>query len=137
MRTAGNRQFDGASAQRVADRRRSRRRELREPTDVTILGVGKTDEWSVDGVLLNASADGIACRTEQADIVDIAVGRLVRVIFRIGNTEQPFDRHAQVISVTESGTPGWRVMGLEFSPDHDQPAERARLAGALMAACMS
>ena len=126
---------NAATAIGLADRRRSRRRELHEPTDVALFGTGKNDEWHCGAMMLNASADGIACRVCDADAARLTVGRVLRVVFRIGDSTEPFDFRARTINTTQGATPGHSVLGLEFIIDGDQPAERKRLLQALASVC--
>ena len=127
MNTKSDPRKNGLAAIDLADRRRSRRRELHEPTDVALFGTGKNDEWHCGAVMLNASAGGIACRVCVADAARLTVGRVLRVVFRLGDSTEPFDFRARTINTTEGATPGYSVLGLEFIIDGDQPAERKRL----------
>jgi hypothetical protein len=131
MSTKPDHRRNGVAAIGLVDRRRSRRRELHEPTDVALFGTGKNDEWHCLAVMLNAGIDGIACRVCDADIARFTVGRVLRVVFRIGDSNEPFDFRARTINTTEGATPGYSVLGLEFIIDGDQPAERKRLLQAL------
>ncbi|MDO8630111.1 MAG: PilZ domain-containing protein [Phycisphaerales bacterium] len=131
MSSQTGRRTNGVTAIGLLDRRRSRRRELHEPTDVALFGTGKNDEWHCGAVMLNASADGIACRVCDADAARFTAGRVLRVVFRIGDSTEPFDFRARTINTTEGATPGHSLLGLEFIIDGDQPAERKRLLQAL------
>lgn len=135
MSTKPDHRKTGVTAIGLDDRRRSRRRELHEPTDVALFGTGKNDEWHCGGVMLNASAYGIACRVCVADAARLTVGRVLRVVFRIGDSTEPFDFRARTIKATEGASPGHSVLGLEFIIDGDQPAERKRLLQALASVC--
>jgi hypothetical protein len=135
MNTKSDPRKNGVAAIDLADRRRSRRRELHEPTDVALFGTGKNDEWHCGAVMLNASAGGIACRVCVADAARLTVGRVLRVVFRLGDSTEPFDFRARAIKATECASPGHIVLGLEFIIDGDQLAERKRILQALASVC--
>lgn len=135
MSTKPDHRKNGVTAIGLVDRRRSRRRELHEPTGVALFCTGKNDVWHCGAVMLNASIKGIACRVLDADSARLTVGRVLRVVFRIGDSTEPFDIPSRITNTTEGGTPGYRVLGLEFISDGDQPAERKRLMQALASVC--
>ncbi len=135
MRTDTNGRAAGRLNVGVIERRRSRRRDLHETTNVAVFGTGRHEEWHCGAVLLNAGADGIACRIRDAEVQRLSVGRVLRVVFRIGDERDPFDFQSRVINITEGGTPGYLVVGLEFILDADQPVDRKRLLRTLASAC--
>lgn len=117
----------------VADRRRTRRRNLHDPCHATLLGNGHHDDWQCSGVVLNASAGGIACRIKQADAKRLTAGRIVRAVFRLDPQQEPFEFHARVTNATQAGTPGYTIIGMEFLLDADRKLERQRLKNTLAA----
>jgi len=131
MSARSERREHTADAIRLVDRRRGPRRELREPTDVTFFAADAQGEWRCCGVMLNACTFGIACRVSDTDSAGLAVGGVLRVVFRIGDTADPFESRARIVNITEGGTPGYRVVGLEFISDGGPNAESRRFVQAL------
>jgi hypothetical protein len=115
------------------DRRRSPRRRLAGATEVVLHANKVQAQWRCRAALLNLSADGLACRVNDADAATLDVGQTVCVIFRPAGAASGFDLEARVSNVTEAGTPGRRIVGLEFLHETTPPGSRARLADVLNA----
>jgi hypothetical protein len=118
----------------LADRRKGRRRNLHQPCQATLMGNGRHDDWECTGLVLNASPAGFACRIENADANRLTAGRIVRAVFRLEAHQEPFDFHARITNVTQAGTPGFTIIGMEFLIDADRKLESKRLKNALAAA---
>ena len=109
------------------DRRRSQRRRLREPADVVLNAVGEHEGWRCGAVLLNVSPDGIACRIPQQDGRLPSLGDTLRAEFSLDGSPFSYALTGRVVNVTQGGTPGHLVMGLEFVIDSESEAVRTRL----------
>ena len=83
--------------------------------------------WRCRAALLNLSADGLACKVSDVDANELPVGKTVCVMFRAGEMAGGFDLEARVSNLTEAGTPGRWIIGLEFLHDTTPPGSRARL----------
>lgn len=117
----------------LADRRRSERRRLKQRATVS-LQIGEQDgAWTIQGAMLNLSAEGIACRIAREDALRMAVGCVVLVRFVLQEAGRPFEWSARVTNITEGGTADRTVVGLEFIFDHRGEVDRARLCRALEA----
>ncbi|UCE58647.1 MAG: PilZ domain-containing protein [Phycisphaerales bacterium] len=115
----------------VTERRRSRRRRFRKPTEVLLRATDPDTQWQCKADMLNVSLDGIACRIDSAEVDYLAVGRASCVVFQLGATAELFELSAQVVTRTEAGTPGHAVIGMEFIDDGNLQAARDRLRGVL------
>jgi len=115
----------------VIERRKSRRRRFREPTEVTLRTTSGSEKWHGLGALFNLSMDGIACRVREEDTPHTAVGRTLRVMFYLKHSSQEFDVTARVISVTRAGSPGHAVIGMEFIGDERLASAKKALRAAL------
>ena len=62
--------------------------------------------WSCVGLMLNASVDGLACRTECKLADAVAVGEALRVAFKVSEDEQPFAINAIIKGKTPAATEG-------------------------------
>lgn len=104
----------GAHKAALVERRRSRRRDLQNPGEVSLHGTGSEVDWTGGGVLLNASGDGIACRVSAQTALTLATGQTLHVVFRVGPTPTVFDLKARIINITPAGTTHSVVLGMEF-----------------------
>lgn len=111
---------------RTSDRRRSQRRQLRQPMTVALHAVGENEDWRIRGALLNLSPDGMACRVSQEDTSLLQVGGTVLLRFRLGDAP-PFEFLACANNIIEAGTPGHMVVGLEFANAVGLACDRNRL----------
>lgn len=110
-----------------ADRRQSRRRRLRKPTEVSLHGTGRQGPWRRLGTLLNLSQDGMACRLHKGDTAGLVYGQTLRVVFCLEGVLPPFDLPGQVSNITEGGTADHVVVGIAFLADGQQEDLRDRL----------
>lgn len=117
----------------LADRRRSERRRLKQGATVTLQMGKANDSWTSQGAMLNLSREGIACRIAREDASRMEVGCGVLVRFGLEEVGQSFEWSARVTNITEGGTAGRSVVGLEFIIDHEGEADRARLCRVLEA----
>jgi hypothetical protein len=99
----------------LRERRRSPRRRLHRPTDVILAPAGGTTDWHCQAAMLNVSPEGLACRVPNDQIESMVVGGTLRVSFRLERSDAEFNLAARVSNVTEGGTPGYVVVGLEFT----------------------
>ncbi len=116
----------------VLERRRSRRRNLREPSTVVLHLPDERDAWQCAASILNVSADGLACRVENADAERIPVGRNVVTDFQVSVVDERFQMTGRVVNSTRAGTPGHVVLGVEFLTEEASHAQRTRLREALV-----
>jgi len=119
------------SATAVADRRRSHRRQLHEPTDVQLFGTGVQDTWRVTATLLNASVDGVACRITEKEAKALRLGETIRAVFTVGESTETYDWRAHITNITRGATSGYVILGMEFIASGRTDAERKRLQHAL------
>ena len=116
----------------IIERRRSTRRLLREPSEVTVRHEENGTGWRCSGNLLNLSADGIAVRLPVRDLPKtLTAGDTVQVTFRVGGDGTDFDRVCRIVNVTVGATPGRNVVGLEFIVDARSQPDRERLQAAI------
>ncbi len=115
----------------LTDRRRSPRRRLRGRTEVSLSGLDVDFEWLGQALMLNLSAEGMACRLAVRDAARLEVGQVLGVTFGLGASITPFNLNARVSNVTEGGTPGEVVVGLAFMADERLESNQTRLRQAL------
>lgn len=106
-----------------AERRRSSRRHLRQPTEVTLSPITGDPDSSCKAVMLNVSPDGLACRVARSQVECLDVGSIIQARFRLEHSTTDFDLCARVCNVTEGGTPGHAVVGIEFTSDDRIPQD--------------
>jgi hypothetical protein len=111
----------------IADRRRSPRRRLRRPTTVSLHNTGTEREWCSEAVMLNLSAEGVACRLAGHDSLALKINQTARVLFTLGASSTMFDLTGRVTNITQGGTPGHVVVGLAFVADEKLEQNRTRL----------
>jgi hypothetical protein len=80
--------------------------------------------WSCVGLMLNASVDGLACRTECKLADAVAVGEALRVAFKVSEDEEPFAIDAIIKGKTPAATEGQVVLNLQFKHADDQQYQR-------------
>ena len=115
----------------LADRRRSERRRLKQRATVSLQMGEESGAWTSQGAMLNLSPEGIACRIAREDASRMEVGSVVLVRYGLEEAGQSFEWSARVMNITEGGTAGRTVVGLEFIVDHE--ADRVRLCRVLEA----
>lgn len=121
------------------ERRSAQRCHLQEAIQVQLVASkAVAGGASVSGLMLNATPHGFACRlpVSERDILSVA-GEMVTAIFDLGiggRRSANFELPAIVRSITQAGTPGHHVVGLEFVFDRAMGGERERLRRALQAA---
>jgi len=111
----------------LAERRRSRRRRLQDASEVSLRGTGPDVEWTGTGVLLNAGANGIACRVPLQKARPLLIGQMLHVVFRVGPTSAVFDLKARIANITPAGTMGSMVLGMEFVADRRMKSMQTKL----------
>jgi hypothetical protein len=119
------------------ERRSAQRCRLQQAIQVQLI-VSKTGAGGspVGGLMLNATANGFACRVPVSERNLPATGGMVIAVFDLGADDRrsaSFELPAVVRSITEAGTPGHQVVGLEFMFDQNTGGERERLRRALEA----
>ena len=95
--------------------------------------MGSSGEPCGRGKLLNLSPEGIACRVPEASAKELTMGQVLQVAFVVGPSPDVFDLNARVVNVTEGGTRGQFVIGLEFVTDDRLEAGGDRLRKTLKA----
>ena len=118
---------DGVREKDFVERRRSRRRRLQNPSEVSLHGTGSEVDWTAAGVLLNVSPDGLACRVSAKAAHALTVGQALHVLFRIGTTSTVFDLKARITNITPAGTTHCVVLGLEFLADRRLKSVQTKL----------
>jgi len=118
----------------VLERRRAVRRRLRQGLGVR-LEPRRTDaeptEDALTAVILNLSPDGLACRLSTTRTTQLSVADRLLVSFSLAPDNQTFAFIGHIVSITEGGTPGQVVLGIEFlrgDTPYAQEALRAALA---------
>ena len=117
----------GIRGKDLVERRRSRRRRLQNPSEVSLHGTGPEVDWTGEGVLLNASPDGLACRVSAQTAHVLTVGQMLHVVFRIGPASTVFDLKARITNITAAGTTHRVVLGLEFVADRRLKSVQTKL----------
>ncbi len=97
-----------------AERRRSPRRRLREPTCILLHTVDRDPSWRCLASLLNVSTDGLAVWIAASDTAEMKVGDRLRVSFDLGPSQTTFNLTARVNNMTTGGSTGRVILGLEF-----------------------
>ena len=115
----------------LTERRRSPRRRLRRPTDVTLQAVGSKEGWHCTAAMLNLSLEGIACRMPVQDAGLLHIGQTLRAHFRLAPSGPALALNARIVSITKGGTLNHLVIGLEFIVDRTLDASRTTLRDAL------
>lgn len=115
----------------VDERRRSPRRLLRGSVKIEIRTSGASDTGLATATMLNLSESGVACRVPWDEVDRLQTGESIRVLFRLQEADQPFDLPARIINITQAGTPGTCVIGMEFLFGNDSDRQQARLRVAL------
>lgn len=121
----------------LLDRRRTTRRLLRQrlgalltPYDSTRTAPADTEE-SLSAGILNVSPHGLACLLGESQTARLSVDDQLSVAFSLGAGNQTFEFTGRIVSITEGGTPGQMVLGIEFidgGTSHAQEALSAALA---------
>lgn len=117
---------------KITQRRRFVRAAVADSAPVRI---GSADDFGVnsaEGMILNVSPDGMACRVPVAVADAYAVEERVGLVFALGSGPE-FRLNATIVSKTPGGTPGTIIMGLQFMAQAAVASERERLAAALQA----
>ena len=119
----------------VDERRRSPRRLLRGSVKIEIRTSGNSDTGLATATMLNLSESGVACRVPGDDVDRLRTGESICVLFSLPETDEPFDLPARIINITQAGTPGTCVIGMEFLFGNDDDCQQARLRAALNREC--
>ncbi len=122
-----NRLVEASNIAAVADRRRSPRRRLHQPSEVVLRGTGADHAWTAVGTMLNVSEEGIACRTSAQTAQDLAIGRTLHVVFSLPPASTVFDLQACIINITPAGTSHNVVLGMQFVADQRLKSFQAAL----------
>lgn len=115
----------------VDDRRRSRRRLLRGSVRIEIRTSDRSDAGLATAAMLNLSESGVACRVPWDEVDRLRTGESIRVLFRLHDTDESFDLPARIINITQAGTPGTCVIGMEFLFGSEGERVQGRLRAAL------
>lgn len=109
----------------VEDRRRHRRRDLHERSTVSLYFDADHTEAVVEGVLLNASPDGLACRISVNDVEDVRRAPSVYAEFWLGKSGA-FRLNTRVVTFTPS-TDEHCILGLEVCDDPETNVVKRKL----------
>ena len=110
-----------------SDRRRSGRRQLRQPTRVSLHDSEPGTAPRASGTLLNLCADGLALQLPATVLDAVHVGGRYRISFDLGEGESPFDLPGCISNIVEGATPDHAVVGVEFFNTEGSAAEARRL----------
>lgn len=111
----------------LIERRRSPRRSFQQTSEVRLSFAAENSRKSCSAVLLNLSADGLACRAEHSDASELVVGRDMEADIQFDSEEQPIHLFGRIVSLTAGGSPGTVVVGLEFHDRRNPPLAKSRL----------
>jgi hypothetical protein len=121
----------------LVERRQAPRRRLHRAATVHLApqsAPGADRASDICGRLLNVSGQGLACRLAAEAAATLSPTQPVSVAFRLDDHDRTFAFRARIVSITEGGTPGQMVIGIEFidgaTRDAQQDALQAALAGA-------
>lgn len=113
----------------VTERRRTRRRQFHDATDLTLKPIDCDSAAPIRVALLNVSTDGLACRVPESALESIPSDRPLAVSFALPASGHTFELTGHAVSRTEAGTPGHWVVGLEFEKGrHSEQRSRLRQA---------
>ena len=113
------------------ERRRSRRRDFREPVQVTLETTDGHAAAPRMATMLNLSGAGMACRVRETEARDLRVQQELRAAFRAGGSSVPFSLICRVVTLTHTGVAEHVVLGLEFMEGENLTGARIRLRGLL------
>ena len=116
------------------ERRRRRRRTLREPCTVLLRPGGDRAATPLATTLLNLSIEGLACRARQVDLTEIEAGPALGIEFEPQGADGSFHLFGRIVSVTPGGTLESVVIGIAFVQDEGWKASRVGLQAALVTA---
>ncbi len=112
------------------ERRRSPRKSLYAPSEV-VLSLVSGPPFSCNSILLNLSAEGVACRLSAVDAERFCTGSKVRARFRVDGESDAFDLLCRVINETQGGTLDTLVLGMTFAGEANSPDVLTRLRSAV------
>lgn len=115
----------------VVQRRRYRRRGLRENTAVRITAAENGHREAAEAALLNIGIGGLACRTDQADADSFPIEAAIEVSFTLSESERPFELIGHVRGKTRGARPEHVILAVEFAAAHVPPDEIERLSHVL------
>ena len=98
----------------VTERRRTRRRQFHDATDLTLKPIGCHSAAPIRAALLNVSTDGLACRVPESALESIPWEEPLAISFALSANSHTFELTGHTVSRTEAGTAGHWVVGLEF-----------------------
>lgn len=114
----------------VTERRRTRRRQFHNATDLTLKQIGCDSTAPIRAALLNVSCDGLACRVPESALDSIPPEKPIEVSFALSASGRTFELTGHAVSRSEAGTPGLWVIGFEFEKGR-QSKQRSALREAL------
>ncbi len=120
----------------VGQRRRFQRRTLMTKCNVRLTWEQDRQPREATGRLLNLSGDGMACRLDAETAEQLEAGGALNVMFHPSEAEMPFEFQGIVTNLSEAGSEGYALLGLQFkfSPDDAASQEsRKRLCDMLYA----
>ncbi len=127
-------QVEAPKSMAAADRRLAPRRRLKKTSGVVLHAPEIDPGWWCEGILLNVSTDGLACRVSEEARSSLTAGMNVRAVFRLASSASQFDLGARVATVTQAAEPEQLIVGLEFLSSAAAAPDRARLGTAVDAA---
>ncbi len=115
----------------IVERRRASRRPLRAPSRVRLqLADPKRDKPFI-AVMMNVSPHGLACRLDAFLAKQLSVGAGLTSFFSLEPNDQTFAFPGRIVNITQGGTPGQAIVGIEFTGDKISKAQEEALSAAL------
>ena len=112
-------------------RRRFVRAAVAGSAGVLIGAPDQFDRHRFEGMVLNVSRDGLACRVDNSAADAHEVGEVVGVSFVLEPRWGPIEMNAAIKSKTPGGTKGTIILRMQFQEADSAGEPQARLAGAL------
>ena len=115
----------------TAERRRSPRRGLREPTTVYLSMRSGDASQRFEAPLLNLNQTGLACRVQRSHMARLDTDQPLAVAFQLPTFKAACDLTGRVVNVTEGANEDQVIVGVEFIEDANWSAVRDALEAAL------
>jgi len=115
----------------IVERRRARRQRLRETSRVQLLRTDPESAEPVSAVMMNVSPHGLACRMDLAVAKQLSVGTALTSTFALNADDKTFSLPGRIVNITQGGTPGQAIIGIEFTGDEISHAQQEALSAAL------
>lgn len=115
----------------IVERRRVGRRPLRDASRVRLELTDRRGDHDFSASLMNVSPHGLACRLATPEADTLSVGARLVSVFSLEPNDQTFALPGRIVNITQGGTPGQAIIGIEFTGDEVSPAQEEALSAAL------